>query len=180
MGDPPGCTVVTCRRRRGGPRQRRRRSISSTVSIASSRRTHRLPFVVHETILAWATRGSVRRPSRCVTATSRSSRGGAPTRTRPLPLDPNLISQGCPARRPDLPSATTSSGRPRHAPPPPGPAIVAPSAFPSSAGDPGPSVAVAQYSPSTGQYVTPDGHAFRQLDLAPRGRAEDLEGHAAD
>jgi len=89
----------------------------------------------------------------------------------PYPLDPNLISQGVP---PD--DRTTlgdnifgpNEGTP---PPPPGPAIVAPSAFPSSAGDPGPSVAVAQYSPSTGQYVTPDGHAFRQLDLAAKGAA---------
>ncbi|MGB9304925.1 MAG: virulence factor Mce, partial [Mycobacterium sp.] len=35
---------------------------------------------------------------------------------------------------------------------------------------PGPSVAIAQYNPVTGQYVTPSGQVFTQSDLvAPHG-----------
>jgi phospholipid/cholesterol/gamma-HCH transport system substrate-binding protein len=92
----------------------------------------------------------------------------------PYPLDPNLISQGVP---PDDRTTFGDSivGPPEGTPRPPqmpdvlpqtdDPATVAPSAFRSGAAEPGPSVAVVQYSPSTGQYVTPDGHSFRQLDL---------------
>ena len=46
--------------------------------------------------------------------------------------------------------------------------MVAPSAFaPGSAG--GPSVAIATYDPTTGQYATPDGNVFRQTDLVQSG-----------
>jgi phospholipid/cholesterol/gamma-HCH transport system substrate-binding protein len=42
----------------------------------------------------------------------------------------------------------------------------APSSFGTEGSAAGPSVAVAEYNPRTGQYATPDGHVFRQLDLA--------------
>jgi hypothetical protein len=45
---------------------------------------------------------------------------------------------------------------------------VAPSAFGRDASQPVPSVAIAQYDPHTGTYVTPDGHVFRQSDLVPK------------
>lgn len=44
---------------------------------------------------------------------------------------------------------------------------VAPSAF--TGGPTGPSVAVATYDPTTGQYATPDGSVFRQSDLVKPG-----------
>jgi hypothetical protein len=45
----------------------------------------------------------------------------------------------------------------------------APSAFAPNANGPAPSVAVAQYNPKTGVYVTPDGHAYKQTDLVTPG-----------
>jgi phospholipid/cholesterol/gamma-HCH transport system substrate-binding protein len=58
-------------------------------------------------------------------------------------------------------------------PPPPEPtdgAIpAAPSAFAPNGTEPGPSVAVAEYNPKTGAYVTPDGHMYRQSDLVAPG-----------
>jgi hypothetical protein len=64
------------------------------------------------------------------------------------PLDPNLIAQGiAPDDRVDFNDR-----------------IFAPSSAQTTEGAP-PPVAVAQYSPSTGQFVTPDGHAYRQSDL---------------
>jgi phospholipid/cholesterol/gamma-HCH transport system substrate-binding protein len=41
----------------------------------------------------------------------------------------------------------------------------APSSFGTGGSGPGPSVAVAQYNPHTGMYVTPDGRTYRQSDL---------------
>ena len=93
----------------------------------------------------------------------------------PYPLDPNLISQGVPPDdRIDVgdnifgPVEGTPMP-PEQAPPPTDPVPLPPSAAPSAyrtiGPEPSPSVAVAQYSPSTGQFVTPDGHAYRQLDL---------------
>jgi hypothetical protein len=47
--------------------------------------------------------------------------------------------------------------------------VAAPSSFSPSGTGPGPSVAVAQYNPKTGVYVTPDGHAYKQTDLVTPG-----------
>jgi ABC-type transporter Mla subunit MlaD len=89
----------------------------------------------------------------------------------PYPLDPNLISQGVP---PDdrVDFGDNIFGPTEGTPPPPEmapPAPEIPSAAPSSHDTTdarrAPSVAIAQYSPSTGQFVTPDGHAYRQSDL---------------
>jgi len=49
--------------------------------------------------------------------------------------------------------------------PPPAAPSAAPSAFGHSESQAGPSVAIAQYDPHTGSYVTPDGQAYRQSDL---------------
>jgi hypothetical protein len=74
------------------------------------------------------------------------------------PLDPNLIAQGVP---PDdrIDFGDNIFG------PAAGTPTVAPSSDRTTDGGPTPPVAVAQYSPSTGQFVTPDGHAYRQSDL---------------
>jgi phospholipid/cholesterol/gamma-HCH transport system substrate-binding protein len=45
---------------------------------------------------------------------------------------------------------------------------VAPSAFGRNGSQPGPSVAVVQYDPRTGRYITPDGHVYRQSDLVTK------------
>jgi phospholipid/cholesterol/gamma-HCH transport system substrate-binding protein len=47
--------------------------------------------------------------------------------------------------------------------------VAAPSSFTPRGTGPGPSVAVAQYNPKTGMYVTPDGHAYKQTDLVAPG-----------
>jgi phospholipid/cholesterol/gamma-HCH transport system substrate-binding protein len=102
------------------------------------------------------------------------------------PLPPGASPAGTP---PSTPAPPASPPSPESAPPPPAPGEVPPPA-PSPAGGPspaagpdgavapasansfgagaltpGPSVAVAQYNPLTGQYVTPGGQVFRQSDL---------------
>jgi virulence factor Mce-like protein len=94
----------------------------------------------------------------------------------PYPLDPNLLSQGIP---PDdrvtandhlfgpvegtpLPPGAAPSGTPPDA---------APSALTTDGPGAKPSVAVAQYDPRTGKYMTADGQLFNQSDVvagAPR------------
>jgi len=55
---------------------------------------------------------------------------------------------------------------PDAAPPPAGEAPeAAPSAFATNGSTPGPSVAVAQYDPRTGQYLGPDGQSYQQTNL---------------
>jgi phospholipid/cholesterol/gamma-HCH transport system substrate-binding protein len=70
---------------------------------------------------------------------------------------------------PPAPSAETPPPPAETPPPPAGPdGAVAPASARSSGtpgSAPGPSVAVAQYNPLTGQYVTPDGHVYWQSDL---------------
>lgn len=86
------------------------------------------------------------------------------------PLDPNLISQGIP---PDdrmtlgdnIFGPADGTAPPDQPPVDAAPATVAPSANRTEGPAPQPSVAVVQYSPSTGQFVTPDGNAYRQTDL---------------
>jgi phospholipid/cholesterol/gamma-HCH transport system substrate-binding protein len=107
----------------------------------------------------------------------------------PYPIDPNLVSQGIPPDsrvNPDTNiygpidgTAPTTEAPTADAPPPmpadnqPAPTVVpapddppaAPSSYGTDGSKPGPSVAVAPYDPRTGQYVTPDGHVYRQSDL---------------
>jgi hypothetical protein len=87
----------------------------------------------------------------------------------PYPVDPNLISQGIPPDdRVDFGDnifGPTEGTPPPADQPPPVADPVAPSANRTGGPEPTPPLAVAQYSPSTGQFVTPDGHAYRQLDL---------------
>jgi virulence factor Mce-like protein len=121
----------------------------------------------------------------------------------PPPIDPNLISQGVPpdARVPGQQQIFGPLGGtplPPGTPPPPGPAVPDPSilaptdipdgvpspqtassAAPSSyraATSAGPSVAIAQYDPRTGRFLTPDGVALTQTDLVEEGprRWQDL------
>jgi phospholipid/cholesterol/gamma-HCH transport system substrate-binding protein len=92
----------------------------------------------------------------------------------PYPIDPNLIAQGIPPdarvdRDATIYGPLEGTPPPPAAPPSPSPAPpnpVAPSGFhPNESG--GPSVAIATYDPSTGQYATPDGAVYRQTDLVP-------------
>lgn len=78
----------------------------------------------------------------------------------PYPLDPNLVSQGVP---PDdrVDFGDHIFGPVEGTPLPP----AAPSSARTDGAQSGPSVAVVQYSPSTGQFVAPDGNAYRQSDL---------------
>jgi hypothetical protein len=48
---------------------------------------------------------------------------------------------------------------------PPTPPRNTPAAYNGAAESNGPTMASAQYDPTTGRYVTPDGHAFAQSDL---------------
>jgi virulence factor Mce-like protein len=100
----------------------------------------------------------------------------------PYPIDPNLIAQGV------APDDRIDPGALIHGPvegTPPAPAegtppapIDAPGVAPSSSsteGSDGPSVAVATYDRTTGQYAAPDGKVYRQADLAtPAETWEDL------
>jgi virulence factor Mce-like protein len=84
------------------------------------------------------------------------------------PLDPNLVSQGVPPD--DRVDSDDRIFAPTEGTPSP-PEQVSPSEIPTVAPSSAtttqraPSVAIAQYSPGTGQFVTPDGHAYRQDDL---------------
>ena len=62
----------------------------------------------------------------------------------------------------DTPSPAPQAGPPGGAP------SAAPSGFGGDASRPGPSVALAQYNPQNGTYVTPDGQVFRQSNLVAR------------
>ncbi|WP_068188482.1 MlaD family protein [Mycobacterium sp. UM_CSW] len=68
----------------------------------------------------------------------------------------------------DVPAAPAGSAPAAASAPPPGPPAgpsAAPSAFGRNESQTGPSVAIAQYNPRTGSYVTPDGQVYRQSDL---------------
>jgi phospholipid/cholesterol/gamma-HCH transport system substrate-binding protein len=92
------------------------------------------------------------------------------------PLPPGAVPSGSPPGPPSPPAAPPT---PESAVPPPAPAAAAsPAAGPGGAAAPasaksssvrgpapGPSVALAQYNPLTGQYATPDGQIFTQTDL---------------
>lgn len=83
--------------------------------------------------------------------------------TGPYPHDPNLEAQGVPPDSRYLPPG-------QQVPPmtsvvPPSPPQNTPAAYDGAGESNGPTMASAQYDPTTGRYVTPDGHAFEQSDL---------------
>lgn len=104
----------------------------------------------------------------------------------PYPIDPNLLAQGIPPDdRVTLNDHIFGPLEGTPPPPGPGPAAEVPAADPAPAGDQrpaagaptfvpsgiagaagGPSVAIATYDPTTGQFATPDGGVYRQTDLA--------------
>jgi phospholipid/cholesterol/gamma-HCH transport system substrate-binding protein len=95
----------------------------------------------------------------------------APTEGTPMPPGP----RGQPASTPQLPSLLTPAG-PAGEPPPPSPPwapldvpSAAPSGFVTHARGPGPTVAVAEYNPKTGMYISPDSHAHKQTNLVTPG-----------
>lgn len=114
----------------------------------------------------------------------------------PYPLDPNLIAQGVPpddrvtfgghefgplegtplppgavpaGTPPDTPAPDAPAPSAAPAPAPDGAAPAAPSAYGGN-GSGGPSVAITQYDPHTGRYLTPDGQ-LQQLTNAVTGTA---------
>lgn len=98
-----------------------------------------------------------------------SSPADLPQRAPAPPVAVLPIAPQPPAGPADVPppAAPVDAPPPPAAPPggePSGPSV-APSAFGQDGVRPGPSVAIAQYDPHTGTYITPDGHAFRQSDL---------------
>jgi phospholipid/cholesterol/gamma-HCH transport system substrate-binding protein len=91
-----------------------------------------------------------------------------------VPLPGPVPSDAAPVVPQSAPADATVTGPPPGPadPPLPGPDGAVPQAAPSgfNATPDGPSVAVAQYNPKTGQYATPDGHVFSQSDLAVVGQ----------
>jgi virulence factor Mce-like protein len=90
--------------------------------------------------------------------------GGPPPPASPSGLE-SPAAPATPAVPP--PSADAPPSSPAPAPPPPGAdsgAPAAPSSFGTGSG-PGPSVAVAEYNPHTGMYITADGKVVRQSNL---------------
>ncbi|WP_156687183.1 MCE family protein [Mycobacterium sp. Marseille-P9652] len=106
-------------------------------------------------------------------------RGTPPSGGPPLPAtinpatDMSAVTPLAPldvAASPPAPPPTAAAAAPPAAPPQP--TSMAPSAFTDNQSRPGPSVAVAQYDPKTGSYVTPDGQVYRQADLAAPSAAK--------
>ncbi|MDT5359754.1 MAG: phospholipid/cholesterol/gamma-HCH transport system substrate-binding protein [Mycobacterium sp.] len=100
-----------------------------------------------------------------------------PVEGTPMPpgVPPPPAPEG-PEGAPPLPEPAQTPSPPAEAPPSPiaappptaadgGVAPAAPSSFGTAESGAGPSVAVAQYNPGTGMYVTPDGQVFKQSDL---------------
>lgn len=83
------------------------------------------------------------------------------------PLPPGVVPG--PAALPGQPASPDSlllpPAAPAAEPPPPATPGVAPSAFGRNGSEIGPSVAVAEYNPQTGVYVTPDGKIFQRSDI---------------
>lgn len=90
---------------------------------------------------------------------------GTPRPPGPAPAAPPAEGPPAPAAA-QLPPAPAPQPVPNLAPLDQG-GVVAPSAFTGGPG--GPSVAIATYDPTTGQYATPDGNVFRQSDLVNPG-----------
>jgi phospholipid/cholesterol/gamma-HCH transport system substrate-binding protein len=90
----------------------------------------------------------------------------------PPPMAPPLPPGTPPPAGAGVPSPPTGAENPAPpappdtAPPPGGGSPqAAPSAFAANGSTPGPSVAVVQYDPRTGQYLGPDGQSYRQTNL---------------
>jgi phospholipid/cholesterol/gamma-HCH transport system substrate-binding protein len=81
------------------------------------------------------------------------------------PGNPSPFGPLAPLDAPGEPSAPEGPA-PAAVPPPARPPTAAPSSFGIDRYGPGPSVATAEYNPSNGVYVAPDGHLYRQSDLA--------------
>jgi len=88
-----------------------------------------------------------------------------PTAPPPPPGTPPPAGVGVPA--PPTGAENPAPPAPPDTAPPPGGGApqAAPSAFAANGPTPGPSVAVAQYDPRTGQYLGPDGQSYRQTNL---------------
>lgn len=89
-----------------------------------------------------------------------STPAGAAPAAPPSTPAPAAVPEAAPGGAPSVPVPPAP-----HADAPDGALPVAPSAFGQDGLRPGPSVAIAQYDPHTGTYVTPDGHVYTQSDL---------------
>jgi phospholipid/cholesterol/gamma-HCH transport system substrate-binding protein len=87
----------------------------------------------------------------------------------PVPSPMGSQSGSVPPGQDHLPAAPPPAEAVPPAQDPGGAPSAAPSSFGTNGSGPGPSVAVAQYNPKTGVYVTPDGHTYRQSDLVSPG-----------
>ena len=97
--------------------------------------------------------------------TSTGSADLPPTAPPPPPGTPPPGGAGVPS--PPAGAENPAPPAPPDTAPPPagGTPQAAPSAFAANGSTPGPSVAVAQYDPRTGQYLGPDGQTYRQTNL---------------
>lgn len=95
-----------------------------------------------------------------VEGTPRPPDAGAPAAPPAPPGQAAQMGEVSPLAPLDVPSAPAGAAG--------GGPVAAPSAFAPPAAEPGPSVAIAQYDPHTGSYVTPDGQVYRQSDLVAK------------
>jgi phospholipid/cholesterol/gamma-HCH transport system substrate-binding protein len=110
-------------------------------------------------------RGSYGPPGPGYAAPPLPSGAAPPMAPPPPPGTPPPTGAGIPPSPPGVENPALPAP-PDTAPPPGGGAAqVAPSAFATNGSTPGPSVAIAQYDPRTGQYFGPDGQRYRQTNL---------------
>lgn len=99
-------------------------------------------------------------PQNEVTVPAQSGVPGDPGNPSPFGSLAPLDAPGAPPPSPEI--LAPNELRPS----PPGSPNAAPSSFGANDSESGPSVATAKYNPLTGVYVAPDGHLYRQSDLA--------------
>jgi phospholipid/cholesterol/gamma-HCH transport system substrate-binding protein len=117
-------------------------------------------------------RGSYGPPGPGYAAPPLPSGAAPPMAPPPPPGTPPPTGAGVPPSPPGVENPALPAP-PDTAPPPGGGAPqLAPSAFATNGSTPGPSVAIAQYDPRTGQYFGPDGQSYRQTNLITSAAAK--------
>ncbi len=111
-------------------------------------------------------RGSYGPPGPGYAAPPLPSGAPPPMAPPPPPGTPPPAGAGVPSSPPGAENPAPPAPPDTASPPGGGPPQAAPSAFATNGSTPGPSVAVAQYDPRTGQYLGPDGQTYRQTNLA--------------
>ncbi len=110
-------------------------------------------------------RGSYGPPGPGYAAPPLPSGAAPPMAPPPPPGTPPPAGAGVPPSPPGAENPAPPAPPDTALPPGGGAPQAAPSAFATNGSTPGPSVAVAQYDPRTGQYFGPDGQSYRQTNL---------------